>query len=106
MIKYPSLGEQIRVVYNDLDDRAGLRVYVQISQKYTHTRAHTQSGICTCTSYQRGIVTGSHGRKGTNGVRGRIGAGGGDGDGNGVGGENWDMSIDGDGDGAGRRTMV
>ena len=46
-------------------------------QQQQQQRSHTQSGVCTCTSYQRGIVTGSHERKGTNGVRGRIGVGGG-----------------------------
>ena len=35
----PPLGGSIRGVYNDSDDRAGLRGYVQFN-KYTHTRTH------------------------------------------------------------------
>ena len=36
----PPLGGSMRVAYNDYDDRAGLRGYVQFN-KYKHTHTHT-----------------------------------------------------------------
>ena len=44
---HPPLGGSMRVVYNDSDDRAGLRGYVQFNKyKYirTHTHTHTLGG--------------------------------------------------------------
>ena len=38
----PPLGGSMQVAYNDLDDRAGLRGYVQFN-KYTHTYTHTHT---------------------------------------------------------------
>ena len=40
----PSLGEQIRVVYIDKNDRARLRCYAHLS-KHTHSHSHTQIGV-------------------------------------------------------------
>ena len=39
------------MVYDDNDDRAGLRGYVQLS-KYTQTHSHTQTGVCTRAPYR------------------------------------------------------
>ena len=38
----PPLGGSMRVAWNDYDDRAGLRDYVQFN-KYTHTLTQTQT---------------------------------------------------------------
>ena len=42
-IHIPPLGGSMRVAYNDSDDRAGLRGYVQFN-KYIHSYIHTCVG--------------------------------------------------------------
>ena len=40
----PTLGGSMRVAYNDSDDRAGLRGYVQFN-KYTYMHTYRPSGL-------------------------------------------------------------
>ena len=70
------------------------------------TRQLRSQGPASVQAHRTGVVTGSEGQEGTNGVGGGIGNGGENGGGNGVGGRYGDVNGHGDGDGAGAGTKT